>query len=166
MGSILKYPQIFVNSGLFSTSLIKYDDGNNRTTDIDFVSHNFGFLIFGEVKTFRGGKLHISLQQYTTHSSLHDCYPRSQVYIVGTEDYTDVYDHSIIRYTNFNLIRNGKTPFQHAPDACFNKFDMYPITRLGFSKMLSKKLDFYANPFENPKLDTDFVRSEVGNNAM
>ena len=31
-----------------------------------------------------------------------------------------------------------------------------------FSKMLSKKLDFYANPFENPKLDTDFVRSEVG----
>ena len=164
--SILKYPQIFVNSGLFSTSLIKYDDGNNRTTDIDFAVENFGFLVFGEVKTFRGNNLHIPLKQFTTISSLNDCYPRSQVYIIGTQDYTDVYDHSIIRYTNFNLIRNGKTPFQHAPDACFNKFDMIPITRLGFSKMLNKKLDFYANPYENPKLDTDFVRSEVGNNAM
>ena len=166
MGSILKYPQIFVNSGLFSTSLIKYDDGNNRTTDIDFVSHNFGFLIFGEVKTFRGGKLHISLQQYTTHSSLHDCYLRSQFYIVGTPDYTNVYDNNVIYYTNFNLIRNGETPLQHAPDACINKSDMIPIPRWEFSKMLNKKLDFYANPLENPKLDTDFVRSEVGNNAM
>ena len=166
MGSILKYPQIFVNSGLFSTSLIKYDDGNNRTTDIDFVSHNFGFLIFGEVKTFRGGKLHISLQQYTTHSSLHDCYLRSQVYIVGTEDYTDVYDHSMIYYTNFNLIRNKKTPFEHSPDACFSKYDMLPITREGFDIMLNKKLDIFGNPFHDPKMDMDYPSVKVGKIEM
>ena len=166
MTTTLRYPQTFVNSGIFSTSLITYDDGGNRTTDIDFVAENFGFLIMGECKKFHNNQIHISLKQFTVLDTLYDCSKRIQVYIVGTEDYSKVYAHDVIYYTNFNLIRNRKTPVQFTPDACINKFDMYPITRLGFSKMLSKKLDFYANPFENPKLDTDFVRSEVGNNAM
>ena len=164
--SILKHPQTYVNSGIFSTSLIQYADGNNRTTDIDFAAENVGFLIIGECKKFWNNQIHIPLMQFTVLNTLFDCYKRIQVYIVGTDDYWQVYNDNMIRYTCFNLIRNGKTPFQHSPDACFNRCDMLPITRTDFSKMLNKKLDFYGDPFEDPKADMDFWTTKVGNIAM
>ena len=166
MTTTLRYPQTFVNSGIFSTSLITYDDGGNRTTDIDFVAENFGFLIMGECKKFHNNQIHISLKQFTVLDTLYDCSKRIQVYIVGTEDYCKVYAHDIIYYTNFNLIRNKKTPFEHSPDACFSKYDMLPITRERFDLMLNKKLDIYADPFLHPKADMDYESIKVGNIAM
>ena len=164
--SNLKHPQTFVNSGLFSTSLITYDDGNNRTTDIDFVGENFGFLIMGECKKFRNNQIHIPLKQFTVLDTLYDCTKRIQVYIVGTEDYSKVYAHDVIYYTNFNLIRNKKTPFEHSPDACFSKYDMLPITRERFDIMLNKKLDIFGNPFHDPKMDMDYPSVKVGKIEM
>ena len=164
--SNLKYPQTFVNSGIFSTSLITYDDGNNRTTDVDFASENFGFLIMGECKQFRNNQIRIPLKQFTVLDTLYDCTKRIQVYIVGTEDYSKVYAHDVIYYTNFNLIRNKKTPFEHSPDACFSKYDMLPITRERFDIMLNKKLDFYGNPFFDPKADMDYESIKVGKIEM
>ena len=166
MTTVLRYPQTFVNSGIFSTSLITYDDGGNRTTDIDFVAENFGFLIMGECKQFRNNQIHIPLKQFTVLDTLYDCTKRIQVYIVGTEDYSKVYAHDVIYYTNFNLIRNKKTPFEHSPDACFSKYDMLPITREGFDIMLNKKLDIFGNPFHDPKMDMDYPSVKVGKIEM
>ena len=166
MVTTLKYPQTFVNSGIFSTSLVQYADGNNRTTDIDFVAENYGFLTFGESKTFRNNQIRIPLKQFTVLSSIYDCYPRSQVYIIGANEYSNVYDENIIWYTDFNLIRSKRTPYQHSPDVCFSKYDMLPITRSAFSKMINRKLDFYADPFEKPKEDNNYASMKVGNIEM
>ena len=38
MATVLRNPQKLLNSGTFSTSLVTYPDGANRTTDIDAVA--------------------------------------------------------------------------------------------------------------------------------
>ena len=161
MATVLRNPQKLANSGIFSTSLIRYPDGNNRTTDIDFASQKFGYFIFGESKEFWSNEIMIPLPQYSLYSELYHQLPRCQVIFVGTDDYTKVYPDDVIWYTTMGFIEKRITKTIQTPDVRINREDMFPAYRKDFNEWANRQLDVYADPFMDPKKDNSFAKSTV-----
>ena len=161
MATVLRNPQKLASSGIFSTSLITYPDGNNRTTDIDFASQKFGFFIFGESKEFWKDEIRISLAQYDFYSELYHQLPRCQMIFVGTDSYTKVTPDDIIWYTTMSLIEKRFTKIIQTPDTVIHREEMYPASRRDFDEWANNLLEFYADPYEVPKKHEHFVTSQV-----
>ena len=161
MATVLRNPQKLLNSGTFSTSLVTYPDGANRTTDIDAVAEKNGFFEIFEAKEFWHDEIRISLAQFTTLFEQYQGLKRSEVFFVGTDDYSRVYSNDVIWYTTMTQIENGSVKTVRCPDVHIHRSQMKAITRADLNEWLSQLLEFYADPFEDVRRHIEFPEIKV-----
>ena len=161
MATVLRNPQKLLNSGTFSTSLVTYPDGANRTTDIDAVAEKNGFFEIFEAKEFWHDEIRISLAQFTTLFEQYQGLKRSEIFFVGTDDYSRVYPEDVIWYTTMTHIEKGKVKTVNAPDVHIHRSQMYALTRADFCEFLSQLLEYYADPFEDVRRHIEFPEIKV-----
>lgn len=161
MASVLRNPQKLVNSGIFSCSLVTYPDGSNRTTDIDAISEKFGFFEIFESKEFLNDEIRIPLAQYTLFSEMYAGLKRSEVFFVGTDDYSRVYPEDVIWYTTMTHIEKGKVKTVNAPDVHIHRSQMKALPRADFCEFLSQLLEYYADPNYDVRTHVAFPEIKV-----